>query len=132
MFAAVATTTQPMLNTTAVRIMVAFNPRFATSRLIDAAAVMEPARYSAKVQLIRLSPPISSTALGMVVAVSIELEACSHSASAMMASFGRYCRVNSSRQEACGMVVDFIVGAASRYRGKAGILYAFMPHSPGF
>ena len=44
MLGAVATTTQPMLNTIAVRIMVAFKPRFATSRLIDAADVIEPTR----------------------------------------------------------------------------------------
>ena len=44
MLAAVATTTQPTLNSSAVRIMVARKPRLATNRLIDAPAQIEPTR----------------------------------------------------------------------------------------
>jgi len=93
--------------------MVAFRPSFASSRLIDAPAQIEPARYNAKVQLINLSPPISSTALGMVVAVSIELDACSHNASAIVASFGRYCRVSRARHETSGRFGSLIVNSNS-------------------
>ena len=57
--------------------MVRRRPWLATHTLIEVAATMEPIRYRAKAQLMSRRPPMSPTAPGNVVAVSIELAACS-------------------------------------------------------
>ena len=100
MSGATATTAQPPVKTSAARIMVFLSPILAINRLIEAAAVIDPARYSANVQLIRFRPPISSTALGIVVAVNIEFDACNHNANAIVANFGKYSRLSKTCQVA--------------------------------
>ena len=82
--------------------MVRRRPWPATSALTAVAATIEPIRYRANAQLMSRRPPMSPTASGSVVAASIVLAACSHTARHNTRSRGRCSRVITSRQPACG------------------------------
>ena len=92
--------------------MVRRRPWLATKALTAVAATIEPIRYRANAQLMSRRPPMSPTAAGMVVAVSIEFAACSQMARQSTRSRGRCSRVSTSRQP-----TSWRAGPSGRIRG---------------